>query len=129
MSTTKLTPACALRRHGGREELLVSVPGVGPVTARTLIAELPELGQLDRRKLAALVGLAPLRRHPAWRGNRMIGGGRKTVRTVLFMAALAAARYNPLLKAFRDKLVAPDAQMVAIVALRATPHHPQRHRA
>ena len=81
------------------EEILTSVPGVGPVTARTLIAELPELGVLDRRKLAALVGVAPFNRNSGqWRGHRIISGGRTSVRNVLYMAALVAIRHNPIIK-------------------------------
>ena len=81
------------------EELLTSVPGIGPTTARTLIAELPELGALDRRKLAALVGVAPFNRDSgAWRGKRMIGGGRTGVRNALYMAALVATRHSPIIK-------------------------------
>jgi transposase len=81
------------------EDILTSAPGVGPVTARTLIAELPELGALDRRKLAALVGVAPFNRDSgAWRGHRMIGGGRTSVRNTLYMAALVAIRHNPIVK-------------------------------
>jgi transposase len=88
------------------EEILVSVPGVGPVTARTLIAELPELGRLDRRKLAALVGVAPFNRDSgAWRGHRMIAGGRTSVRNVLYMAALVAIRHNPVVRATYLRLV------------------------
>jgi transposase len=88
------------------EDLLASVPGVGPVTARTLIAELPELGGLDRRKLAALVGVAPFNRDSgAWRGHRMIGGGRTSVRNVLYMAALSAIRHNPVVSATYHRLV------------------------
>ncbi len=100
------------------EELLVSVPGVGPVTARTLIAELPELGQIDRRKLAALVGVAPYNRDSGtWRGHRMIAGGRTSVRTVLYMAALAAVRHNPLIKATYQRLVARGRpKKVALIA-------------
>jgi transposase len=102
-----------------KEDLLASVPGVGPVTARTLIAELPELGSLDRRKVAALVGLAPWTRQSGqWRGKSFIGGGRKSVRTALFMAAMVAARHNPTLKRFRDKLVAAGKpKLVAIIAV------------
>ena len=88
------------------EDLLTSVPGVGPVTARTLIAELPELGSLDRRKLAALVGVAPFNKDSgAWRGHRMISGGRSCVRNVLYMAALVAIRHNPVVKATYQRLV------------------------
>jgi transposase len=102
-----------------KEDLLASVPGVGPIIARTLIAELPELGTLDRRKIAALVGLAPWTRQSGqWRGKSFIGGGRKTVRTALFMAAMVAARHNPVLKTFRDKLVAAGKpKLVAIIAV------------
>jgi transposase len=101
-----------------KEDLLASVPGVGPVVARTLIAEMPELGTLDRRQIAALAGLAPFTRQSGqWKGKSFIGGGRKSVRSVLFMAALVAARFNPRLKAFRDKLVAAGKpKMVAVVA-------------
>src|SRR5271167_5216005 len=89
-----------------KEDLLASVPGVGPVTARTLIAELPELGSLDRRKLAALVGIAPFNRDSGtWRGHRRIGGGRASVRTTLYMAALAAIRHNPVVRATYQRLV------------------------
>ena len=102
-----------------KEDLLVSVPGVGPIVARTLIAELPELGSLDRRKISALVGLAPWTRQSGqWRGKSFIGGGRKNVRRALFIAAMVAARYNPTLKAFRDKLVAAGkAKILALVAV------------
>jgi transposase len=102
-----------------KEDLLASVPGVGPVVARTLIAELPELGSLDRRKVAALVGLAPWTRQSGqWRGKSFIGGGRKSVRNVLFMAAMVAARHNPILKRFRDRLIdAGKPKLVAIIAV------------
>ena len=102
-----------------KQDLLASVPGVGPVIARTLIAELPELGSLDRRKIAALVGLAPWTRQSGqWRGRSFIGGGRKTVRTALFMAAMVAARHNPVLKIFRDKLVAAGKpKLLALIAV------------
>jgi transposase len=89
------------------EKLLASGPGVGKTIARTLIAELLELGSLDRRQIAALVGLAPWTRQSAqWRGKSFIGGGRKRVRGSVFVGAMVAARYNPQLKQFRDKLVA-----------------------
>jgi transposase len=101
-----------------KEDLLVSVPGVGPVVARTLLAELPELGRLERREIAALAGLAPFTRQSGrWRGRSFIGGGRATVRTVLFLAAMTATRHNPTLKAFRDRLVAAGKpKMVALIA-------------
>lgn len=87
------------------EDLMTSVPGVGDKTARTLLAELPELGQLNRKQIAALAGLAPYNRDSGrFRGQRSIAGGRAPVRTALYMAALVAARHNPVLKAFNEKL-------------------------
>ena len=102
-----------------KEDLLASVPGIGPTIARTLIAELPELGTLDRRQIAALAGLAPWTRQSGkWRGKSFIGGGRTTVRSALFVGALVASRYNPILKAFRQRLVAAGKpKMVAIIAV------------
>jgi transposase len=86
-------------------DLLASVPGIGPVTLRTLIAELPELGRLDRRKIAALVGVAPINRDSGtMRGRRSIAGGRPAVRTALFMAALVASRKNPIIAPYYAKL-------------------------
>jgi transposase len=81
------------------------VPGIGPVVARTLLAELPELGRLDRRAVAALVGVAPFNRDSGqWRGRRMIWGGRRSIRAALYMAALVAARRNPPLAHFYERL-------------------------
>ena len=102
-----------------KEDLLVSVPGVGPTIARTLLAELPELGALDRRKIAALVGLAPWTRQSGqWRGKSFIGGGRASVRATLFLGAMVAARHNPDLKAFRDKLdAAGKPRLLALIAV------------
>lgn len=102
-----------------KEDLLVSVPGVGPVIARTLIAELPELGRLSRRQIAALAGLAPFTRQSGlWRGKSFIAGGRTAVRTVLFMGAFVAMRFNPVLKVFFDRLVATGKpRMVALIAV------------
>jgi len=102
-----------------KEDLIASVPGVGSIIARTLIAELPELGTLSGKKIAGLAGLAPYTRQSGqWRGKSMIGGGRKTVRSALFLAALVAARHNPVLKAFRDRLVAAGKpKMVALIAV------------
>src|SRR4051812_29051598 len=102
-----------------KEDLLASVPGVGPVVARTLIAELPELGTLDKKKIASLAGLAPYTRQSGqWKGKSMIGGGRKSVRCALFLAALVASRHNPVLKAFRDRLrAAGKPKMVALIAV------------
>lgn len=86
---------------------LESVPSVGKVTSFTLLAELPELGTLSRQKIAALVGLAPFNRDSGrFRGRRHIFGGRSDVRSVLYMATLSGIRYNPVLKAFYDRLMA-----------------------
>jgi transposase len=100
------------------ENLLRSVPGVGPITAFTLIADLPELGQLDRRQIAALVGVAPFNRDSGTlRGRRMIRGGRTAVRHILYMAALTATRYNPTLAAFYQRLRATGhPKKVALIA-------------
>lgn len=101
-----------------KEDLLRSVPGIGPTVARTLLAEMPELGALDRREIAALAGLAPWTRQSGrWRGKSFIGGGRASVRAALFMGAMVAARHNPALRAFRDRLVAAGKpRLVAIIA-------------
>lgn len=102
-----------------KEDLLASVPGIGPVIARTLIAELPELGRLGRKQIAALAGLAPFTRQSGqWRGRSFIGGGRTAVRTALFMGAMVAKQHNPVLKAFFDRLVAAGKpKMVALIAV------------
>tara|TARA_B100000780_G_scaffold265792_1_gene221488 strand:+ start:287 stop:1231 length:945 start_codon:yes stop_codon:yes gene_type:complete len=102
-----------------QEDLLRSVPGIGPATARTLLADLPELGRLDRRQIAALAGLAPwTRQSGTWRGKAFIGGGRASVRTALFVAAMVGARYNPILKAFHARLIAAGKpKMVALIAV------------
>ena len=102
-----------------KEDLLTSVPGIGPTIARTLLADLPELGTLDRRQIAALVGLAPITRQSGqWRGRSFIGAGRATVRTIIFPGAMAAARCNPALKQFYDRLIAAGKpRMVAIIAV------------
>ena len=90
-----------------KEELLTSVPGIGPTVSRTLIAELPELGTLSRRHIASLAGVCPFtRKSGKWQGKSFIAGGRKTVRSALFIAAMVAARFNPILKAFYTRLVA-----------------------
>jgi transposase len=89
-----------------KDDLLRSVPGVGPVVSRTLLAELPELGRLNRKQIAALVGVAPMNRDSGTRrGQRHIWGGRAAVRGVLYMAALVAARHNPRFKAFYQGLL------------------------
>ena len=88
------------------DDVLRSVPGIGPVTACTLIADLPELGRLDRRRIAALAGLAPFARDSGiFRGRRMIAGGRAPVRRVLYMATLAAIQHNPVIRRFHQRLV------------------------
>lgn len=88
-----------------KEDLLRGVPGVGKVLSRTLLAELPELGRLTPKQIAALVGVAPLARDSGMlRGRRMIWGGRASVRSALFMASLAAVRCNPLIRAFYERL-------------------------
>jgi len=101
-----------------KDDLLASVPGVGAVTARALIAELPELGALDSKQIASLAGLAPfVQQSGQWKGRAMIAGGRKTVRSALFLAALAACRHNPILKAFRQRLIdAGKPKMVVAIA-------------
>ena len=102
-----------------KEDLLRTVPGVGKIVARTLLAELPELGQLDRRQIASLAGLAPWTRQSGkWRGKSFIGGGRSSVRAMLFLSAMAAAKHNPLLKTFHQRLTAAGKpKMVALLAL------------
>lgn len=102
-----------------KEDLLTSAPGVGATTARTLLAELPELGQLDRRQVAALAGLAPYTRQSGqWRGKSFIGGGRKAVRKALFLSAMTAVRCNRCLGDFYQKLIkAGKPKMVALIAV------------
>jgi transposase len=101
------------------DDLLRSVPGIGPSTARTLLAELPELGTLNRRAIAALVGVAPFNCDSGqFRGRRMIWGGRPSVRSALYMAALVAARHNPILARFYERLrAAGKPGKVALVAV------------
>lgn len=98
--------------------LLVTSPGVGDVTARTLVAELPELGQRNRKEITALVGLAPYNRDSGTkRGYRAIGGGRAHVRCALYMATLSAVRWNPAIRAFYERLLqAGKLKKVALVA-------------
>jgi transposase len=100
------------------EALLRSVPGVGPVLARTLLAELPELGTLDHRRLSALVGVAPFNRDSGtFKGKREVWGGRAPVKAALYMGALVAVRHNPILKEFYEKLLsAGKPKKVALVA-------------
>jgi len=101
-----------------KDELLRNVPGVGPTLSMTLLAELPELGSLDCKQIAALVGVAPLNRDSGrFRGRRQIFGGRKEVRTVLYMATLSAIRYNHMLRRFWTRLrTNGKAAPVALVA-------------
>jgi transposase len=101
-----------------QEDLLTSVPGVGTVTARTLLAELPELGRLDRRQIGSLAGLAPWTRESGrWVGQSRIGGGRARVRTALYMAVLSGVRYNPVLKDFYQELLSRSKpKLVALMA-------------
>jgi transposase len=101
-----------------RETLYRSVPGIGPVCARTLILDLPELGTLSRQRIAALVGVAPFNRDSGTlRGTRTTWGGRAHVRATLYMSTLVAVRYNPILKRFYERL--RTAGKVAKVALTA----------
>ena len=102
-----------------KQDLLTSVPGVGDVTANTLIAELPELGRLNRREITALVGLAPYtRKSGKWCGKSFISGGRAQVRSCLYMAALVASRYNPVLKAAYQRLIERGkAKKLALMAI------------
>lgn len=88
-----------------QENVLQSVPGVGPVMSRTLLAELPELGTLTHKQIAALVGVAPLNRDSGTlRGRRSVWGGRATVRGPLYMATLVATKWNPVIKAFYHQI-------------------------
>lgn len=103
------------------QDLLQSVPGVGPVTARTLLADLPELGHLPAKQLAVLVGVAPLNRDSGrLRGKRHVWGGRAPVRSALYMATVSGVRCNPVLREFYQRLV--DAGKPKKVALVATMH-------
>jgi transposase len=101
-----------------REDLLRSVPGVGPVTSATLVAALPELGRLSRKEIAALVGVAPLNRDSGQqRGHRIVWGGRAEVRAVLYMAALVATQHNPVIRTLYARLLkAGKPKKVALVA-------------
>ena len=102
-----------------KDKLLESVPGVGPAISGRLLAEMPELGSLGRRQVASLGGLAPWTRQSGrWKGKSFIGGGRAGVRSALFMGAMVAARHNPPLKAFYQRLIAAGKEkMVALVAV------------
>lgn len=106
------------RHHAELAQALASVPGIGAASVAVLLAELPELGQLDRRRIAALVGVAPLNRDSGqMRGKRSIWGGRADVRRTLYMATLTAVRYNPALKACYERLLGVGKRKkVALVA-------------
>jgi transposase len=101
-----------------KDDLYQSVPAVGAVVARTLIADLPELGHLNRRQVSALVGVAPLNRDSGvMRGKRLVWGGRASVRTALYMAAMCAIRYNPVIRAYYQRLLSRGKpRKVALVA-------------
>jgi transposase len=104
-----------------KEDLLRTIPGVGPVLSATLLADVPELGTLGHKPLAALIGVAPLNRDSGrWRGQRSIWGGRSGVRAVLYMATVTAVRRNPLIKRLYDRLT--DAGKQRKVALTACMH-------
>lgn len=100
------------------EQLICSIPGAGKITAAILLADLPELGTLDHKKIAALVGVAPFNRDSGhYRGKRRIKGGRQSIRKVLFMTALTAIQWNPVIKDFYERLLARGkVKKVAIVA-------------
>jgi transposase len=101
-----------------KDDVLQSVPGVGPIVSATLLTQLPELGTLNRRQIAALVGVAPFNRDSGtFRGKRTIWGGRSRVRAVLYMATIVAARYNPIIRNFYERLCnAGKAKKVALTA-------------
>lgn len=101
-----------------KAEQLKSVPGIGETTAMMLVAEVPELGQLNRRQIAALIGVAPINRDSgAFRGKRMTGSGRRHVRARLYMPTLVAIRFNPVIRGFYQRLVnAGKSKMIAVVA-------------
>ena len=106
-----------------KEDLLASVPGVGDVTARTLLAELPELGSLTRREVASLAGLAPYTRQSGqWRGKSFIEGGRASIRSALYMAAVSASRCNAALQPFYQRLIAAGKpKKLALIAVARKP--------
>ena len=102
-----------------KEDLLKTFPGVGETLARVFLAELPELGQLSRRKIASLVGVAPFTQQSGqWKGKSMIAGGRANVRSAVFMAAMTAIRFNDVLRTFYQHLLAlGKPKMVALIAV------------
>lgn len=119
IETAIATCIAASEELRARAALLRTAPGVGPVSATALLAEMPELGRLTPRQVAALAGLAPMARDSGLRsGKRRIGGGRKSLRDVLYMAGLSAARHDPALRAFSDRLrVNGKAPKQAIIAV------------
>lgn len=102
-----------------KEDLLITFPGVARTITRNMLADLPELGRLTRREIASLVGIAPFTRQSGkWNGKSMIGGGRPSVRSALYMAALSAIRCNPLMREFYQRLLARGKpKMVALIAV------------
>jgi len=102
-----------------KEDLMVTFPGVGRGIARTMLADVPELGRLTRREIASLVGYAPFTRQSGqWKGKSMIAGGRPAARSAIFMAAMCAIRCNPVLRVFYQRLIARGkAKMVALVGV------------
>ena len=115
----QLAERTKLPRFDKRAQLMRTVPGVGPITVATVLAYLPELGPLDRKRIASLVGLAPFANESgAIKGRRRIFGGRARVRSILYIAAVVATRHNPPLKAFYERLIAAGkAKKVAFVAV------------
>ena len=101
-----------------KTQQLKSTPGIGPTTASLLVTELPELGRLNRRQIAALVGVAPINRDSGtYRGKRFTGGGRRHLRARLFMPSLVAARHNPVIRAFYQRLIQNGkTKMTALIA-------------
>ena len=101
-----------------KNDILQSVPGIGPVVSITLLSELPELGRLNRKEIAALVGVAPFNRDSGTLvGKRTVWGGRAPVRAALYIAALVATRYNPMIREFYERLCsAGEAKKVALTA-------------
>jgi transposase len=102
-----------------KKDLMITMPSIANKTARTLLAEVPEIGGLNRRQIGSLVGAAPFTRQSGrWKGQSMIAGGRSTARAALFMAALVASRHNPVLKVFYRRLIAAGKpKMVALIAV------------
>ena len=101
-----------------KTQQLESTPGIGSITASLLVTELPELGRLNRRQIAALVGVAPINRDSGtYRGKRMTGGGRRDLRARLFMPTLVAVQHNPVIRRFYQQLLnRGKAKMVALIA-------------